>query len=286
MKAYVQRVSPSGAASFTFRVKSDPRFARGWHCHPELELTYIVESRGRRFVGDSVEAYESGDLVLLGSNVPHTWRSDDSVPGPHRAIVVQFREEFLGRDFFRAPELSGISALFRRAERGLAIVRSVRAEVAHRLLAMRRMSPAGRLLALLEILDVLARARSLRPIARRPPGPPRDAAQLRRIDRVIAFLEARFAGSVSQREAARLAGLSPAGFSRFFRRSTGRTFVDYLAELRVGAAARLLLETDLPVTEVAMRSGFANLSNFNRRFLSRTGLSPRAYRRRHAQDAG
>ena len=86
MKAYIQKVTPSGDASFVYRVKADPRFARGLHCHPEYELTHIIESRGRRVVGDSIETYESGDCVLLGPNLPHSWRSENVPPPRARGI--------------------------------------------------------------------------------------------------------------------------------------------------------------------------------------------------------
>lgn len=292
MKAYIQKVTPSREASFVFRVKADRRFSRGWHCHPEYELTYIVESRGRRFVGDSVAPYHDGDCVLLGPNLPHTWRSEGG-PQPagrparlHRAIVVQFQEAVLGSAFWAAPELASIRSLLRRASAGLRIVGRTRDEVARRLVAMRRLSELDRLLELLRILDTIAHGRSeVQAITRQAPTSTPDASQLRKIDKVLAYLEAQahHQNAVSQSEAARRVRMSPAGFSRFFRRTTGRTFVGYLGELRVSQAALLLMETDLPILEVAMRSGFANLSNFNRRFLALKGMSPRRFRAQHAE---
>jgi AraC-like DNA-binding protein len=286
MKAHVQRVTPSREASFVFRVKADRRFARGWHCHPEYELTYIVSSRGRRFVGDSIETYESGDCVLLGSNLPHTWLSEPSA-GLHRAIVVQFDASLLGGSLATAPELAAVAALLRRSAMGLRITGRTRDEVARRLLAMRRLRGLDRLLELLRALQAMALGRGdVRPIARHAPAQPPDASQLRRIDRVLAYLEERHAGPIAQRDVARLLGMSTAGFSRFFRRATGRTFVAYLAELRISRAARLLIDTDLPVLDVALRSGFANLSNFNRRFRALKGMTPRELRKRHAEAEG
>src|SRR5688572_26592096 len=114
MRARPERISTSPAASFAVKRRRDPGFDFAWHFHPEVELTWIVRSRGRRFVGDSIENYRDGDLVLLGPNLPHTWHSE---PGRrHEALVAQFAPDFLGE----LPELRGLRALFDRAARGLA----------------------------------------------------------------------------------------------------------------------------------------------------------------------
>src|SRR5438477_13218398 len=107
-KARVERVSTGAAASFLCRRRSDTRFGFAWHFHPELELTWIVRSRGRRFVGDSIEPYDAGDLVLLGPNLPHTWESDPGLRGTQEALFCQFPRDFLGRGFLDAPELPPI----------------------------------------------------------------------------------------------------------------------------------------------------------------------------------
>lgn len=308
MKAYIQKVAPpSHEASFVFRVKADPRFARGWHFHPEYELTYIIESRGRRFVGDTIESYASGDCVLLGPNLPHTWRSDD-FPGQgrargrrplhrahrapvHRAIVLQFREDFLPEAAFRAPELAAVAAVLKRSARGLQILGRTRDEVARRLLSMKRLDGLDRLLEIFRILKAIAAGgRDVLPISNGEFQLRPNASHQRRVDRVLDYLEARHVlaagiGTVTQAEAARLAGMSASSFSRFFRKTTGLTFVGYLNELRVSRASSLLTETDLPVLQIALRSGYTNLSNFNRRFLALRGLTPRAYRSLHTEAA-
>ncbi|MBI4603571.1 MAG: AraC family transcriptional regulator [Planctomycetes bacterium] len=299
MLPQVQKVPHPGESSFLYRVKADPRFRRGWHCHPEHELTYIVESRGRRFVGDTIAEYRSGDMVLLGPDVPHTWISADagSRTGTgtstgtggrlHRAIVIQFQGAFLGDALGRSPELRPVARLLERSARGLQVTGRTRDEAARRMLAMRRLGALDRLLELLRVLDLLARGGAdLRPISKSVLLPPPDPRARRRFDRVFAYLTEHHAGRASQAEAARLAGMTPAGFSRFFRRTAGRTFVEHLAELRVGRACDLLATTDIPILEVSLRSGFQNLSNFNRRFRDLRGMTPREYRARHAEAAG
>jgi AraC-like DNA-binding protein len=279
MKARIEKVSTGGGASFICRRRVDPRFGFYWHFHPEIELTYIVRSRGRRFVGDSIEPYDDGDLVLLGPNLPHTWASDPRRAGRQEALFCQFSESFLGPDFLRAPELAPVRRLLDRAAHGLRFGGRTQKAVARRMEEMQRLQGLGRLAALLEVLDQLARSREQRPLSSREFVPALRPGDAGRIDRVCRILNERFTERVTLAEAAAAAHLSVPAFSRFFRRKTGRTLVAYLNELRTSLACRELIETERSVSDIAFDSGFNNLSNFNRRFLQLKGMSPRDFRR-------
>ncbi len=283
MLAQVERIPAPPLSSFVWKRRRDPRFEFAWHVHPEVELTLIVSSRGRRFVGDHVADYADGDLVLLGSNLPHTWHSEPGRRARHEAVVVQFPETFLGPGFLEAPELRPVRRLLERARRGLRFAGRPQRAAARRLEEMERLDGLARLRALLEVLELLARARDARPLASAGFVPSLRKSDLERIDRVHGFLAERYAGDVSLPETARVAHLSVPAFSRFFKRRTGRTFVAYVNELRLGRACRLLIETDRAVSDIAFASGFNNLSNFNRRFLEARRMSPRDYRRAHEE---
>jgi AraC-like DNA-binding protein len=296
MKAHIQKVAHSEGASFVYRVKSDPRFARGWHYHPEFELTYIQSSQGRRFVGDTIENYRSGDLVLLGPNLPHTWRSENGAAGKrgnrskqelHRAIVIQFDRDFLGPQIYEAPEFEPVARLFGRAHKGLRIAGNTCDDVSRMMLEMKKLTRFDRLVGLLRILDVLAKGRQdVRTICKTgPPQAPEPSAH-RRIDRVISHLNENYTGEISQEYVAKRMDMSPAAFSRFFRKTTGTTFVEYVGELRISHACNLLIDTDCTILDVSLRAGFNNLSNFNRKFLRFKGMTPRNYRHRHVEASG
>lgn len=275
MLARAERVSTSPGASFALKRRRDRGFAFAWHFHPELELTWILRSRGRRFVGDSIEDYRDGDLVLLGPGVPHTWHSEPG--GRHEALVLQFAPDFLGEGFLRAPELLALRRLIERAARGLVFGPRTLRRVAGLLEGMEDVEGLPRLRLLLEVLERLAAARDVRPLASRAPASPRRE-DLGRIDRVCRFLAERYTGDVALAEAAATAHLSVPAFCRFFKSRTGKTLVAYLNELRIGRACRLLLETDRSVSDICYDAGFHNLSNFNRRFLALKRSTPRAYR--------
>lgn len=287
MLARIQKIPSSAEASFIYRRKADSRFRFNWHFHPEYELTWIQSGRGKRFVGDHIGDYRPGDLVLLGPNLPHTWCSEpDARPkkGAHRAVVVQFREDFLGDAFFARPELKGVRRLLDRSVQGLAFGGRAQAQATAKLEAMARRGGLARLVLLLDALENLASAggRRVQVLSSRQFAPALRRHDEQRIDRVCRFINERFREDIAQPQAAAQVHLSVPAFSRFFKRATGKTFTDYVNELRVGWASRQLIETDRSVAEIAFAAGFNNLSNFNRRFLERKGLSPSRFRRQHA----
>lgn len=256
-------------------------FPFDWHYHAEVELTWIESGEGTRYVGDVIEPYGPGDLVLLGGGLPHTWSSER--PGgrarAHRAVVTQFSAEtFLGRD---GPEFAAVRDVLSRAARGLRFPAGcVANEVWAGLVSARGLDAWCRLA---HLLDVLARQPGARTIASAGYLPrPRHGPE-HRFGRALAYVgENVEIGPVYLRDAARVVHLSPAAFSRFFRRFAGETFVRYVNGLRVAKAARLLVETDRPVAGIAFDCGFGNLANFNRRFRERKACAPLAFRAQFA----
>jgi AraC-like DNA-binding protein len=289
---YEKIVRGTGHSSFACRRFDSPSFTTPWHFHPEYELTLIVESRGQRFVGDSIASFAAGDLVLLGPNVPHCWLNLPPSGRPRRgapverarSVVVQFPGDLFG-GWLDYPEMSRIGSLLRRrAPRGVCFSGPGAARIAARLRALPDLRGLDRLLELLGLLDGLARLppRAASALASDGFSPALNLEQAGRLERVCRFVHQNFQRPLRQTEAAALAHLSPEAFSRFFRQKTGRTFVDYLADVRVGEACRLLIEQDsLGVTEICYACGFGNVSNFNRHFRRRHGAAPREYRRQY-----
>ncbi|MEM8872648.1 MAG: helix-turn-helix domain-containing protein [Planctomycetota bacterium] len=261
----------------SFRVSRSvsPRgFPFTWHRHDEVELTLIEQGIGRRFVGDSIEAFATGDVVLLGPNVPHTWQSDP--PKHDISIVVQFQTKLLAD----RPELKRCRRLVENARRGLAFRCTPKERSAF--VELTEASSLDRLVGLYQLLDRLSHKRG-RPLASDGylTETTSNVVDASRLDRAIRFVETRRKRDgvpPEQRTVARHIGLTPSAFCRFFQRATGRSFTDWTREIRIGRACKLLDETDLPITHVATESGYANLSHFNRQFREVRGTTPRAYR--------
>ncbi len=268
--AAFQKVPRDPGSSIRVFRREEAVFSFLLHVHPELELTLITAGGGLRYLGETIERYGPGDVVLVGSDVPHTWMSTES--GPQAAIVVQF-DEPLAHLIDAAPELAPARRLL---ESGPAVVfdapQSVRREIA----ALERASGVERLARLLRLLAELP-GLSRRPVAAgRTTGAGRSV-----IADVCRFVQERHGDDIRRAEAAAVAHMSESAFSRYFSRTTGRPFIRYVNEVRIAASCDRLLDSGEPVTAVAHAVGFRNLSNFNRQFVGIVGMSPRAFRRGH-----
>ncbi|SDT12171.1 AraC family transcriptional regulator [Jiangella sp. DSM 45060] len=267
---------PYGTTFSTF-VLHEESFDFSWHYHQAYELALITQGRGTRYVGTTVEPLRMGDLLVLGPDLPHTFTSAQDPDHPAEAACAQFPADFLGADFFALPQFDQIAALLDASVHG--IVFSPAPPPVRDILTTLMDQPAALQTArLLEALHLLAVAPGGVPIT----GPgyisAPDPAVRERVDKVCRHLEQVHTRHVELTEVAGLVHMAPTSFSRFFRRAMGRTLTEYLNQLRVETACRLLTNTNAPIIEIAASSGYVNLSNFNRRFRELKGMSPRDYR--------
>jgi len=283
MRSTFEKVLPSLDRSFRCYRRVDPEFGYEGHHHPQYELTLIEDSSGRRFVGDHIDYYGPGDLVLIGPNVPHTWASDevrDARPS-HRAVVIQFDRDFLGPTLFDTPEMRHVAQLLDAAAVGLQFPAETFAEVRQLMSAMPDASPADQLMTLLSVLHTLgSRAAEADRLASASFKPTLNSDAQQRVETVCRHIQDHYTEELRQGDLAELAGMNASAFSRFFRRVTGRTLTDYINAVRVGSACRMLIETDRPIVDVCFRCGFNNVSNFNRRFRALRDCTPREFRGR------
>lgn len=286
VEASYERVEAPPGTSWSWYTLRKPIFRFGWHFHREIELTLITAGTGQRHIGDSVEAYGPGDLVLIGPELPHTYASDPSGgAGTQEAVVAQFGRDFLGATLFDRPEFEPIDRMLTLSQRGLLFTGESATQVAREFRQFGSLPSSVRTIALLNVLATLADV-TPGPL---PLGSPDFSSQLdragrERIDEACQYLAESYASPVSLPEVAGIAHMSPSAFSRFFHRAIGQTFTAYLTHLRIVAACRLLLDTDLSIAEIASRSGFGNLSNFNRRFRQLKHMTPREYRAAFRRD--
>lgn len=275
MRAVFEKIEAQAEESLVVREIYQPYFDAPWHFHPECELTFISRSSGDRFVGDSMESFSSGDLVLLGSDLPHFWRSRKNDPENSRAIVIHFPEEIAGS----TPEFSTIKNTLTRARQGLCFSADS-VLCAHIEELMKQIVTSGklkRLLLLLEILGDLTEA-TARPLSSIGHVPSRDSKASRRINRAYEYIYTNLQNEITLDAVSRTAGMSPAAFSRYFKRITGRNLSHFIGELRISQACKWLRETDRDISEIAFEVGFGSLSNFNRLFKELKGVSPRDWR--------
>jgi len=264
--------------SFAVREFRLPRFTSSWHLHPEIELTLILSGTGTRFVGDSAAAFRPGDLVLIGANLPHYWRCANPPTTRAHSVVIQFREDCLGADFFHRPEMSDVLLLLKRARRGLTFPVDTRNETADRMKSLLKLRGAEQVAAFVSILAQLARAKRSRPLSGESFLTSADFSGHDHIHRACRYVFEHLTGKVRLADAAKAAALSPEALCRLFKRSTGSTFFDFVNDARIGHACVQLIETDTSIGEIAFTSGFNTLANFNRRFRERKHKTPREFR--------
>nr|WSX75015.1 helix-turn-helix domain-containing protein [Streptomyces sp. NBC_00899] len=279
MKPRFEQPPTLDGSTFVSYIRREDAFGFGWHHHREYELTLITEGTGTRYVGTTVERYQPGDLVLLGPDLPHTFTSEP-YEGAAEAAVTQFRHDFLGPGFFALPQFRVLDGLLARSGRGLSFGR-VSEEMRALVARLPLLGAAAQTTALLDVLCRLAPGATARPLTGPGYAPAPGTVVRDRIDAVCRHLQQSHTGPVHHEDVAALVHMSPTSFSRFFRNAMGRTLTDYVNQLRVETACALLTGTPLPVTEVAARSGYRNLSNFNRRFRELKGLRPTEYRAAH-----
>jgi AraC-like DNA-binding protein len=287
MKAHYEKLATDVASLLIFE-RIDRVFPFHWHFHPEFELTLILNGQGQRLVGDGIADYGPGDLVLLGPNLPHSWRS---VPigarseAYHRAVVIQFQENFPGEDYFRLEAMAPVRKLLVRSASGISFGHTRKAQlVRRRLTEFPSLSSAHQLVGLLNILLDLASEADGEVLSTNCCRPVCRVEEQHRIDSICSYLTEHFEEEIDFAGLSRRVHMDQASLCRFFKRTTGRTMTTYVNELRVGAAAQLLIDTDRSTTEIGFQVGFGNYSNFHRQFKRIKGCAPRVLRRQFVGD--
>jgi AraC-like DNA-binding protein len=281
MKAFLKK-APSSSSSVISFGQSEAEFPF-WHYHPEYELTLMIDTHGQRLVGDGVADYKSGDLVLLGPNLPHSWcpaRVRRSTESRGRCFVLQFRQDFLGEHFLKLRDMAEVARLLRASAQGLAFGHTPTAQkVSQQLTLFPGFAPAKQLATLLSVLVDLAAEPDAQRLSTLNVKPVCRVTDQQRLDEICCYLSERFQDEIDFEDLALRLHADQASLCRFFKRATGRTMTTYVNELRVGAAAELLIDTDESVLEIGLRVGFGNYSNFNRQFKRIKGFGPRTLRR-------
>jgi AraC-like DNA-binding protein/uncharacterized RmlC-like cupin family protein len=279
MKARLEKIQPDFGASFVMKEFSNGVVLNkpNWHIHPEYEIVYISNGKGKRHIGDHISFYEDGDLIFLGPNLPHYGFTEDLVEN-HVEIVVQMREDFLGNDFLSYPEMENIQFLFQLAHRGISFKNEIKHEVGRQLKEMLNMSPFERLLGLLRVLEMMATTTAFQILNATKVGFEVNPRDVNRLAAVFRHVESNFKEEISLNQAADLINMTVPAFCRYFKKTTNKTFTQFLNNYRISYACKLLSNEEISISEVSFESGFNNLSHFNKQFRKIVNCSPKEYR--------
>ena len=285
LKAAYEAIAPNTASSFSVRTFAEEAFTAPYHYHPEYELTLIVQGMGQRYVGSHVADYGPGDLVLLGAQVPHCWKTAPGAADDQQSVsvVVQFTHECLGELFFSRPEVQAIAQLLRRSASGL---RFSDADQCLRLALLQlgqEPEPFRRLVALLDLLQALATTTAYEVLEAQQQVGTLAPAERERFHRIMAYVVEHFRDDITLAQGAEVASLTPNAFCKYFKKLTRKTFIEVLIDYRLQYATQQLANTGKPVAEICYDSGFRDVSYFNKVFKAQLRRSPLQYRRTFQQ---
>lgn len=284
MRPQLLKVSTGPRHSFSVRRDLVPYINNRWHYHPEIELIHFKKGEGTQFIGDSIKRFKSGDIVMVGAHLPHYWRFDDNyfeeeTPAQADIRVAHFCENFWGDQFLHLPENIGIRTVLEKARRGLQITGKTRQQVGELLERLLHTDGPERIIILMEALHVIADCKQLNTLSSIGFKHDMVDAENDRVNAIYEYSLKNYKRKIQLEEIAAVANISPNSFCRYFKSRTRKTYSQFLIEIRVGQACKLLIENNLSIKQLCYESGFNNFTSFHKYFKMITGKSPLSYQK-------
>jgi len=289
MKPQLLKVSTNPVNSFSARQDNVPYINNRWHYHTEVELIHFKHGNGTQFIGDSIKRFQSGDVVLIGSNLPHYWRFDDiyfneAVPNAADVRVIHFNENFWGDTFLNLPENKNIKQTLEKAKRGIQIGGSVAGEVADYLEQLLVTEGTKKIILLVEALMSIGNGEQNKLLSSIGFKHDFEETENDRIHAIYEFSLANFKRKIQTQEVAGIANVSVNYFCRYFKTRTRKTYSQFINEIRIGHACKLLIENKINIKQICYESGFYNFASFHKYFKSITGKSPLPYQKEYLSE--
>lgn len=249
------------------------------HYHPIYEMNFVIKGLGIRHIGDSIEQFEEGDLILLGPNIPHCWKSTHNDQQPYSSLVIQWNESFLGNGWGSISELEHIRRLLKLSSKGIKFERYIANEIKNKQSELLMLPPFEKLILLLELLNNLAKTNEFKILSANELSLSNHINN-KRIDIVCRYIEEKYAEKITLAKIASLVNMSEGAFSRFFSQTAKKPFFSFLNEYRIKMACKILSETDMNADEVGYACGYECNQFFYRQFSRYTNCSPQTFRKK------
>ena len=290
MKAAFELVNTQIDYSFSVEEIHLPYFISRWHFHPRhVEIILITKGTGNGLVGDSIQSFGPGTLALIGANLPHVWLNDKShyqqeTDLSASAIVLKFKEDMLGQTFLNLPGLQPVRHLIEeRSKRGLLFFSGTLQKIAEEIQKMLSLPDFERIIKLLEILKLMSCSEDFQYLSSAGFTNTNNLNDCDRIDRVHKYVMENFNQKITLQKAASLASLTPNAFCKYFKERTGKTFFEFINEIRIGYARKYLLNEEMSVSQIGFECGFNTVSNFYKMFNQIAHMPPKEYRKKYGQ---
>jgi AraC-like DNA-binding protein len=277
-KFHREIVSLSSEDSFLVFYRIKDNFDYPVHYHPEFEINFILNGKGvKRVVGDNIEEIDDVELVLVGPNLYHGWELNKCTNKDIHEITIQFHNDLFDSSLLSRRIMNPIRDMFNRSIHGILFSKKTAEELSSRLIKISKLDGMDYFLEIISILYDLANSRNQRLLSTYTV----DHDTFDDYDKmkiVYEYVQKNFAEKITLEEVSSVASMTSISFNRFIKKRTGKTFVNYVNDIRVGYAARWLVEKDLSISEVAFKCGFNNIANFNRNFKTIKNCTPSQYR--------
>lgn len=288
MKPQLLKVANSLVNSFSARRDKVPYINNRWHYHPEVELIYFKQGNGTQFIGDSIKRFRSGDVVLVGAHLPHYWRFDDTYFNEEEqqhadVVVVHFNEHFWGNHFLNLPENKPLKLVLEKAQRGVQIHDQGREKTGELIEEILMADGPKRIILLMEALLAIESCSENSQLSSIGFRHNFEETENDRINAIYNYSIANFKRKIQMEEMAAIANISPNSFCRYFKSRTRKTYTQFISEIRVGHACKLLIEDSMNVKQICYESGFHNFASFHKHFKLITGKSPLSYQKSYLQ---
>ena len=250
------------------------------HRHGEMELNFVENCSGnRRIIGDSIEVIDCYDLVLMGGGLEHTWEQYECQSNDIREVTIHFSRDLFSDAFLSKTHLKPLADLISKADVGVAFGMKAIMHNYDRLNELVNMEPCFySVMKFIELMYELSLTSDYRLLSTSAFAHTTMTTDSRRVQKVKDYIDANFKDDIRLQELADLANMTPTAFSRFFKLRTGKSISEYIIDVRLGHAARMLADSTMAVVEICYRCGFNNISNFNRIFKRKKGLTPTEFR--------
>jgi len=285
MTAFLEKINVKDDESFFIGIFQDNLEKSTWHYHNTFEISFITEGSGKRIVADSIEDFQPGDLVFIGQDLPHVWIADKEQRTPSNRtlemVFLQFTSNVLSPPMLALPEFRNLKRALEFSERGIHIVGQTLNEVSEIMLQLPYLKSFDRMLHFFKMMDIIGKSESNIPLASEEYLNKRFRSGNNRIAAIHEYLMNNYREEVNLKRLAGLVNMAEGSLCRFFKVNMGKTVFEYLNQLRIEFACKLLMDQNLSVLEVCLDSGFNNLSHFNKQFRKVTGVTPTEYRKKY-----
>jgi AraC-like DNA-binding protein len=286
MQPKLEKIFQNVSSSIAVKREVVPYMDYPWHYHPEFEIIFVEKSYGIRLMGNHIGNFSDGDLMFISPNLPHVWKNDQDFYQDNKdffvdVYVIQFREDALGEGFFNLPEFGPIKKLFLLGQQGLLVRGEDQKKISELIKEVYCSSGIDRLILFLKTLETISLANNYELLSGIGYANSINTADTERINKVMSYLMENYAQDIKLDDIADLVNLNQSSFCRYFKSKTRKTCSQFLNEIRIAHACKLLVISNMTISEICYDIGYNNISHFNRQFKLITGLTAKVYAKKY-----